>query len=102
MQILYYFCTMKSLLALILFVSSFSLDDIILDIYNDISEISNVDYEQLQADLYALHDVPINLNNTSEEELRLLCFLNDEQIDDILSWADRKQFVETYSILGGI
>ena len=98
MQILYYFCTMKSLLALILFVSSFSLDDIILDIYNDISEISNVDYEQLQADLYALHDVPINLNNTSEEELRLLCFLNDEQIDDILSWADRKQFYSVYEL----
>ena len=53
-----------------------SLDAIILDIYNAATEIGEVDYEQLQTDLYALHDAPINLNNTSEEELQQLYFLS--------------------------
>ena len=75
-----------------------SFDDIILDIYNAATEIGEVDYEQLQTDLYALHDAPINLNNTSDEELQQLYFLSPQQIDDILAYADRHPFESLYEL----
>ena len=78
--------------------STFNLDAIILDIYNAATEIGEVDYEQLQTDLYALHDAPINLNNTSDEELQQLYFLSPQQIDDILAYADRHPFESLYEL----
>ena len=78
--------------------STFNFDDIILDIYNAATEIGEVDYEQLQTDLYALHDSPINLNNTSDEELQQLYFLSPQQIDDILAYADRHPFESLYEL----
>ena len=57
-----------------------------------------MDYEQLQTDLYALHDAPINLNNTSDEELQQLYFLSPQQIDDILAYADRHPFESLYEL----
>ena len=78
--------------------STFNFDDIILDIYNAATEIGEVDYEQLQTDLYALHDAPINLNNTSDEELQQLYFLSPQQIDDILAYADRHPFESLYEL----
>ena len=77
---------------------SFSLDDIILDIYHAVTEFSEVDYEQLQTDLYALHDAPIDLNNTSDEELSQLYFLSPQQIDDILAYAGRHPFESLYEL----
>lgn len=76
----------------------FSLDDIILDIYNAATELGEVDYEQLQADLYALHESPINLNSTCDEELSQLYFLSPRQIDDILAYADRHPFESLYEL----
>ena len=75
-----------------------SLDDIILDIYNAATEIGEVDYEQLQTDLYALHEEPINLNNTSDEELQQLYFLSPQQIDEILMYADKHPFESLYEL----
>ena len=75
-----------------------SLDDIILDIYNAATEIGEVEFEQLQSDLYALHDAPINLNNTSDEELQQLYFLSPQQIDDILAYAGRHPFESLYEL----
>ena len=106
MQIYLYFCGVKKFirtLCIILFLSpslegkagerfSASLDDIILDIYNAAAELSEVDYEQLQSDLYALYETPVDLNNTSDEELARLYFLSPKQIDDILAYADRHPF----------
>ena len=69
-----------------------SIDDIILDIYNAAAELSEVDYEQLQSDLYALYETPVDLNNTSDEELARLYFLSPKQIDDILAYANRHPF----------
>ena len=77
---------------------SFSLDDIILDIYHAVTEFGEVDYEQLQSDLYALHDAPIDLNNTSDEELSQLYFLSPQQIDDILAYAGRHPFESLYEL----
>ena len=89
---------MKSLLAVILLVANLSLDDIILDIYNAATEIGEIDYEQLQNDLYSIHDAPIDLNHTSDEELSQLYFLSPQQIDDILSYADRHPFQSLYEL----
>lgn len=89
---------MKSLLAVILLVANLSLDDIILDIYNAATEIGEIDYEQLQTDLYAIHESPIDLNHTSDEELSQLYFLSPQQIDDILAYADRHPFQSLYEL----
>ena len=77
---------------------SFSLDDIILDIYNAVTEFGEVDYEQLQTDLYTLHESPIDLNNTSDEELSQLYFLSPQQIDAILAYAYRHPFESLYEL----
>ena len=114
MQIFYYFCTVKALLAAILLVMSLplaavpatgnrsplpvSLDDIILDIYNAVTEIGEADFEQIQTDLYALHDQPIDLNHTSDEELQQLYFLSPQQIDDILLYAGKHPFESLYEL----
>lgn len=89
---------MKSVLALILLVTQLSLDDIIMDIYRAATEIGETDYEQLQTDLYALHESPINLNATSEEELSQLFFLSPQQIDDILAYVDRHPLESLYEL----
>lgn len=109
MQIFHYFCGVKNLFAFITLVlctlslgtsSAFgqTLDEIVLDIYNAATELGEVDYEQLQSDLYALHDSPINLNATSDEELSQLYFLSPRQIDDILAYADRHPFESLYEL----
>ena len=98
MQEFLYFCTMKMILALILLVANLSLDEIVLDIFNTATEFSEVDYEQLQTDLYALNENPIDLNNTSDEELQQLYFLSPHQIDDILAYADKHPFESLYEL----
>ena len=98
MQIYYYFCIVKSFFAIILLVANFSLDEIIGDIYNAASELSEVDYEQLQSDLYAIHESPIDLNHTSDEELSQLYFLSPQQIDDILLYAEKHPFESLYEL----
>ena len=89
---------MKSLIATILLIANLSLEDIILDIYNAATELGEVDYEQLQTDLYTLNESPIDLNHTSEEELSLLYFLSPQQIDEILLYADKHPFQSLYEL----
>ena len=112
MQNILYFCAVKRqirVIIIILFIlpsfqgragvrPSFSLDDIILDIYNAVTEFGEVDYEQLQTDLYTLHESPIDLNNTSDEELTQLYFLSPQQIDAILAYAYRHPFESLYEL----
>lgn len=80
------------------FHSPFSIDEVILDIYNAVTELGETDYEQLQSDLLALHDAPIDLNHTSDEELSRLYFLSPRQIDDILAYADKHPFESLYEL----
>ncbi len=79
-------------------ITNVNIDDIILDIYHAATELCETDYEQLQSDLYALHQTPINLNATSDEELSQLPFLSPQQIDDILAYADRHPFESLYEL----
>ena len=62
------------------------------------TELGEIDYEQLQSDLYVLHESPIDLNHTSEEELSQLHFLSPRQIDDILLYADKHPFESLYEL----
>lgn len=110
MQNFLYFCVVKvkitTLLLILVFLPSFQgragdrlpIDEIVLDIYNAKAEFGEVDFEQLQTDLYALHESPIDLNNTSDEELSQLYFLSPQQIDDILMYADRHPFESLYEL----
>ncbi len=77
---------------------NYTIDEIVSDIYSYLTEFSEVDYEQLQTDLYALHDAPIDLNHTSDEELSQLYFLSPQQIDDILAYADKHPFESLYEL----
>ena len=77
---------------------TFTLDEIIGDIYSATTEFSEVNFEQLQSDLYAIHDSPIDLNNTSDEELSQLYFLSPQQIDAILMYADEHHFHSLYEL----
>lgn len=76
----------------------FNIDEVILDIYNAVTEFGEVDYEQLQTDLYTLHESPIDLNNTSDQELTQLYFLSPQQIDAILAYAYRHPFESLYEL----
>lgn len=118
MQNILYFCAVKRQIRVIIIIlflltsfpgraedspfnlqpSTFTLDEVVLDIYNAVTEFGEVDYEQLQTDLYALHDAPIDLNNTSDEELSQLYFLSPQQIDDILAYAGRHPFESLYEL----
>ena len=86
-------CLLSTLLS-----SAQTLDDVILDIYNAVTEIGEADFEQIQTDLYAIHANPIDLNNTTEEELGQLYFLSPKQIDDILLYADKHAFESLYEL----
>lgn len=118
MQNILYFCAVKRQLRVIIIIlfiltsfqgraedapfnlqpSTFTFDEVVLDIYNAVTEFGEVDYEQLQTDLYALHDAPIDLNHTSDEELTQLYFLSPQQIDDILAYAGRHPFESLYEL----
>ena len=117
MQIYLYLCAMKHTLRIIYIACSLlfsaismygmnpeniitghNLDDIILDIYRTATEMGEVDYEQLQTELYSLHESPINLNATTEEELSQLPFLSPQQIDELLAYADKHPFASLYEL----
>ncbi|MBQ7631591.1 MAG: helix-hairpin-helix domain-containing protein [Paludibacteraceae bacterium] len=76
----------------------YMLDDVILDIYRAATELGETDYEQLQTDLYALYETPIDLNATTDEELQQLPFLSPHQIDELLAYADRHPFESVYEL----
>jgi len=78
--------------------SNYTMDDIILDIYNAATETDDVDFEQLQTELYALHESPIDLNTATEEDLAQLPFLSPQQIDDILSYVYRHPMDSLYEL----
>ena len=117
MQIYLYLCAMKHTMRIIYIACSLlftaisiygmspeniitghNLDDIILDIYRTATEMGEIDYEQLQTDLYSLHESPINLNATTEEELSQLPFLSPQQIDELLAYADKHPFASLYEL----
>ena len=63
------------------------LENIIGDIYEQLTETAAVDYEELQEDLLELASTPINLNTAQAADLERLHFLSNQQIDAILLYV---------------
>jgi len=68
---------------------TFSPVEVIDDIYSVLSETGEVNYEDLYEQLIEIHEHPIDLNQATEEDLRQLRFLNDQQIDNILLYVEK-------------
>ena len=72
---------------------------ILQDIYEELTEEGReADYEETENSLRQLAENPINLNATTEAELRQLLFLTDEQIDAILLFAYKNPFHNLYEL----
>ena len=64
-----------------------TVEDVIEDIYRQLIEVGETDYEELQEELMEYAIAPIDLNSATEEELKRLRFLNMNQIDAILLYV---------------
>lgn len=69
-----------------------SVEDIIEDIYRQLLEVGEADYDELQEELMEFATEQIDLNNTTEAELQRLRFLTPQQIDAILLYAYKHPF----------
>ena len=76
---------------------SFSLQDILEDIYGQLAEYG-IAMDDVAEQLMDIAENPINLNHTNAEELSQLCWLTDEQIDDILLYQYQHAFVSVYDL----
>ena len=107
-----FFCTFafemcKKCLILIIFgwccnifllAQSFDIENVLEDIYNQLSEDDEVLQEDLQEQLMGIAAHPINLNHTNADELSRLMFLSDEQIDAILLYQYKHAFRDIYEL----
>lgn len=80
------------------YAQSFSLDDVLEDICNQLSEEGEVPIEDIQEELLEIAACPIDLNHTSANELSRLHFLSDEQIDAILLYQYQHPFQDIYEL----
>ena len=85
-----------------------AIDRVIEKIYDflmeDVEE-GEVDYGDLYDDLAAIYESPINLNNTTPEELAQLQFLNDMQIENLMYYlykAVRMQTIYELQLVDGL
>lgn len=76
-----------------LFIGNFSLlyalvpattEEVLADIYAQLTESDNVDYEELAELLFSIAAEPIDINSADREQLAALRFLSEQQIDHIL------------------
>lgn len=63
------------------------LEAVIADVYEQLTEVGSVDYEDLYADLEDIAAHPININTAQASDLERLHFLSDHQIDAILLYV---------------
>ena len=80
------------------YAQSFSLDDVLEDICNQLSEEGEVPIEDIQEELLEIAACPIDLNHTSANELSRLHFLSNEQIDAILLYQYQQPFQDIYEL----
>ena len=81
----------------IAYAQTYNLEDILEDIYNQLSEDGEAP-EFIQEELIEIAQNPINLNQTTANELSRLHFLSDEQIDAILLYQYLHPFQEIYEL----
>ena len=77
---------------------SVAIEDVLEDIYNQLSEEDEILQEDVQEQLMNIAANPINLNNTNADELAELMFLSDEQIDAILMYQYEHGFKDIYEL----
>ena len=75
-----------------------SIEDIMEDIFNQLSEEDEIVQEDVQEQLMNIAANPIDLNNTNADELGELLFLSDEQIDAILLYQYKHAFQDIYEL----
>ena len=73
---------------------SVAIEDVLEDIYNQLSEDDEILQEDVQEQLMNIAANPIDLNHTNADELAELMFLSDEQIDAILMYQYEHGFKE--------
>ena len=74
------------------------IEDVLEDIYNQLSEDDEILQEDVQEQLMNIAANPIDLNHTNADELAELMFLSDEQIDAILMYQYEHGFKEIYEL----
>ena len=82
-----YFVTILGCFLFNLGVFGAQIEDVINDVYRQLVEMGETDYEELQEELMQYAMEPIDLNSATESDLRTLRFLNDTQIDAILLYV---------------
>ena len=82
----------------VIYAQTFTIDNILEDIYNQLSEEGDVPLEEVQEELMDITAHPINLNHTTADELSRLHFLSDEQIDAILLYQYQHPFQDIYEL----
>ena len=75
----------------------YQLADILEDIYGQLAEYG-IAMDDVAEQLMEIAENPIDLNQTNAEELGQLCWLTDEQIDDILLYQYQHAFVSVYDL----
>jgi hypothetical protein len=75
----------------------YQLADILEDIYGQLAEYG-IAMDDVAEQLMEIAEHPIDLNQTNAEELSQLCWLTDEQIDDILLYQYQHAFVSVYDL----
>ena len=75
----------------------YQLADILEDIYGQLAEYG-IAMDDVAEQLMEIAEHPIDLNQTNAEELGQLCWLTDEQIDDILLYQYQHAFVSVYDL----
>jgi len=72
---------------------------VIEDIYNTVLESGvQLDFEEMQERLVQRHEQKININQATEEDLRELLFLDEEQIEKILIYRDEHPIHSIYEL----
>lgn len=75
----------------------YQLADILEDVYGQLAEYG-IAMDDVAEQLMEIAEHPIDLNRTNAEELSQLCWLTDEQIDDILLYQYQHAFVSVYDL----
>ena len=73
-------------------------EDVLEDIFNQLSEDGDLAYEDIEEELLSIAENPMDLNKVTGEDLSRLMFLSDEQIDAILMYQYQHGFREVYEL----
>ena len=84
--------------AIVTFGQDIRVEDVLEDIFNQLSEDGDLAYEDIEEELLSIAENPMDLNKVTGEDLSRLMFLSDEQIDAILMYQYQHGFREVYEL----